>query len=579
MTSVRQMALMLAFACIVLATSPAPTQAQEESHIYTADLFTRSVNGHWGTSDSGEPYSISNKAEDFSVGDSVGRIKVPVNKRVVGMDLSAANITASVRIRTDKRPQGGSQLLFMHVRRMGGTSYIGRLRIAPDGRVFVRAGKQVEGKKSFFGPDVQVPNVTHSTDKFVFLKIQVIGTNPTILRIRSYELGKNEPSAWNIEVTDATPELQRAGNFALRVVAPRKTANRPFVFAFDDLRLTQAASTTAVPTPKSQTRPGAIYWGALVEGAAPSPQNLASNGVFTRFEQQAGKQMSILHWGAPWKMYGKYLPFQTSYFSTVRERGSIPLVDWGSFELGKGINQPDFQLRDVYNGNHDGFIREWARAAKAWGHPFFLRFNWEMNGDWQFTWSEKLNGNAPGDYIKMWRHVHDIFEREGAHNVTWVWCPNISSDSTTPLNAVYPGDNYVDWTCLDGYNKYPTWLEFNQVFAADNINWLHNSYREITKLASNKPLMIGETASLEANDGGEKKAAWIRAALLKHLPERFPKIKAIVWFSWNDRDPRKSFPISSSDAARRAFAEGIGSDYYAANDFSTLNTSPIPPLP
>ena len=37
-----------------------------------------------------------------------------------------------------------------------------------------------------------------------------------------------------------------------------------------------------------------------------------------------------------------------------------------------------------------------------------------------------LNGNSPGDYVKMWRHVHDIFEAEGANQyVIWVWAPNI----------------------------------------------------------------------------------------------------------------------------------------------------------
>lgn len=55
----------------------------------------------------------------------------------------------------------------------------------------------------------------------------------------------------------------------------------------------------------------------------------------------------------------------------------------------------------------------------------------KTNGDWQFPWSEKPDGNQPGDYVKMWRHVHDIFNQEGTKNVTWVWCPNITSDETT----------------------------------------------------------------------------------------------------------------------------------------------------
>ena len=75
-------------------------------------------------------------------------------------------------------------------------------------------------------------------------------------------------------------------------------------------------------------------------------------------------------------------------------------------------------------GTHDAYIREFAEDARDWGHPFFLRFNWEMNGNW-FPWSEGVNGNQPGEYVAAWRHVHDIFTEVGATNATWVWCPNV----------------------------------------------------------------------------------------------------------------------------------------------------------
>lgn len=567
-------ALVLLFGTLLFAAAPTASNA-EGPEIYVGDLFGRTVDNHWGTADSGGTYQIANNPSDFSVRDSVGWITLPSKNRRVSLDVSARDINSSVRVRINKRPTGGFQTLLMYVRKAGTNSYVGRLRLAPNGQVFVNAGKQVSGKISYFGRDVKVSGVSYNPDHYVFLKMQVTGANPTTIRVRSWLLGQTEPTTWNSEVTDSTAELQQGGGVGLRVAAKKNVTNLPFVFGFDDLKVTASVASTP-PPPNSDS--GSIYWGALVDGAAPSPGNLAANGLFSVFEQAAGKKMSILHWGQPWKMNGAYLPFQTSYFTAVRNRGSIPLVDWGSFHLGDGVNQPDFQLRDIINGEHDGYITQWARDAKRWGHPFFLRFDWEMNGDWQFPWSEKLNGNQPGDYVKMWRHVHDIFEREGTQNVTWVWCPNITSDQTTPLNSLYPGDAYVDWTCLDGYNKDKTWLEFNQVFGADGINWLHDSYKEITTLAPNKPLMIGETASLEAGDGGAKKAQWIKAALDKHLPTRFPKIKAVVFFDWDDRNPLYSFPITSSPAARQAFAKGISAGYFAANNFSNLSISPIPPI-
>ena len=330
--------------------------------------------------------------------------------------------------------------------------------------------------------------------------------------------------------------------------------------------------------PLVTTSSAAVYWGALVDGQAPSTENMQSGGVFDVFETRAQKKMSILHWGQPWKMNGSYQSFYAPWFDKVRSHGSIPLIDWSAWNLGYGINQPDFSLSTIYAGAYDDYIQQWALSAKSWGHPFFLRFDWEMNGNWQFPWSEQLNGNQPGDYIKAWQHVHDIFKQNNVTNVTWVWCPNISGPTTRSMASLYPGDAYVDWTCLDGYNKESTWLGFHTLFTGSGINWLFNSYQEILAVAPTKPIMLGEVASLEAGDGGAKKAAWITDAFITQLPTNFPKIKAVVWFNWDDNNPAYTFPIESSQASVDAFANAIKSEYYAANDFASLNTSPIPPL-
>jgi hypothetical protein len=322
-----------------------------------------------------------------------------------------------------------------------------------------------------------------------------------------------------------------------------------------------------------------VYWGALVDGQAPSTENMQPGGIFDVFETHAQKKISILHWGQTWMMNNSYQSFYTPWFDNVRSHGSIPMIDWSSWHLGDGINQPDFKLSSIYMGAHDDYIQQWALSAKSWGHPFFLRFDWEMNGNWQYPWSEQLNGNQPGDYIKAWRHVHDIFTQNNVTNVTWVWCPNISGPTTRAMALLYPGDAYVDWTCLDGYNKYSTWLGFHTVFTGSSIDWLHNSYQEILAVAPTKPIMLGEVASLEAGDGGAKKAGWIIDAFKTQLPVNFPKIKAIVWFNWDDNNPVYTFPIESSQASTDAFSTAIKSNYFAKNDFANLNASPIPPLP
>ncbi len=256
----------------------------------------------------------------------------------------------------------------------------------------------------------------------------------------------------------------------------------------------------------TQAATAPIYWGAVVDGA---PGNLAS---WDTFEAKMQKKLSILHlaasgtWGtgnalqsgAPATAVenGQFQPFPTSYFETVRMRGAIPLFSWMAMDK-KTINTPNFQSRDIYNGEYDDYISYWARAARAWGHPFFLRFNHEMNGNW-YPWSDQVNGNQPGDYVKAWRHVHDIFTREGATNVSWVWCVNNeywTNPESKNLEGVYPGDAYVDWVGIDGYNwgRNPAqpdkWRPFNEV--------MKQTYDHLMRFVPEKPFMIVETASSE----------------------------------------------------------------------------------
>jgi hypothetical protein len=324
-----------------------------------------------------------------------------------------------------------------------------------------------------------------------------------------------------------------------------------------------------------QRIPNRLYWGAYT-GEVPMPQSFQPGGSFYNLENAAQKNMSIVHWGQSWQRNGNYQQFFPAHFDNVRNHGSIPLVDWGSQNDGGGVNQPDFRLSEISQGRHDAYIRQWAQDAKNWGHPFFLRFDWEMNGNWKFPWSEQLNGNQPGDFITAWRHVHDIFTEVGANNVSWVWCPNYSSPVTLTMESLYPGDTYIDWTCLDAYNKEDEWVSFQTLMSGNN-SWIYDSYTEISTVAPSKPIMIGETASIEAEDGGSKKAAWITDLLGTQLLRNYPKIKALVWFNHDDGNPAYTFPIQSSQLSIDAFAGGILSKNYMGNTYSTLDASPIPP--
>jgi beta-mannanase len=282
-------------------------------------------------------------------------------------------------------------------------------------------------------------------------------------------------------------------------------------------------------------------------------------GGATALEAMLGKRMSLIHFMAPFAQCSgsdcSYYRFPREEMQTIRSHGATPFFSWSSQAIPSSEVQPDFQLSDVISGRYDAFIRGWARDARQWGRRFFLRFNWEMNGDW-FPWAERANGNRPGEYVRAWRHVHDIFDEVGAENPIWVWCPNVDfEDRLQDLSSVYPGDEYVEWTCLDGYNsgtnpaKRDRWRSFDQLY--------ERTYREIVeRIAPAKPMVIGEIASTEQ---GGSKAQWI-TEMLRALPSRYPKIRGLVWFDKFENG--MDWPIETSQSAIDAFGAGIRERYF-----------------
>ncbi|HJW89035.1 MAG TPA: Ig-like domain-containing protein [Anaerolineales bacterium] len=333
-----------------------------------------------------------------------------------------------------------------------------------------------------------------------------------------------------------------------------------------------------------------IYYGAYLDGDHYSLGDAPwVTQTIDTFEKNAGKPVSILHWGQAWHWTkqagysgigdGYYQKFEASYFEKVRQRGTIPMINWNSWELSAGgsTDQPDYQLIDIINGAHDAYITQWARDAAAWGKPFFLRFNHEMNGDW-YPWSEQQNGNNAGEYIQAWRRVHDIFEREGATNVTWVWAVNTeyaSNPYSSNLEGLYPGGAYVDWVAVDVYNwgtnpaKPDAWKSFSQLVS--------QTYNHLLKLAPSKPIMLSEMASSEY---GGSKADWLKDALETQIPNIFPQIRAMVWFNKNayEGSGNMDWVIESSSSSQQAFAAGVASSYYAANNFAGVAASPLKPM-
>ncbi|GAB1641998.1 hypothetical protein KRMM14A1259_24210 [Krasilnikovia sp. MM14-A1259] len=193
----------------------------------------------------------------------------------------------------------------------------------------------------------------------------------------------------------------------------------------------------------------------------------------------------------------------------------------------------------INGGGSDKLIKSAARDLARHGHPVMLRWGWEMNGDW-FEWGGANNGQDTAGYIRAWRRMHDIFRAEGADNVAWVWSPNWNSGPNTSWNKMqryYPGDAYVDWVGVSGYN-----------FFKESPRTLFKPV--VSAYGGKKPIIVTETAAVDF--GGRSKADWI--ADLSAYVKSTPQIGGLVWFDTDTQeDVPHNFRIDTSATTLAAY--------------------------
>jgi len=262
-------------------------------------------------------------------------------------------------------------------------------------------------------------------------------------------------------------------------------------------------------------------------------------------------QPSVLQFSQGWA----HDEFDAARVDAVARRGMLPVVSWEPWDYtatGRAASsgeQPAYRLSAIVDGRYDSYIRSWAEGVAALPYPVAIRFAHEMNGFW-YPWCERSNGNHPGDYVKAWRHVHDLFAAAGAHNVTWLWSPNVTYSGATPLAGLYPGDAYVDWIGLSGY--YGTagresYISFDQIFSA--------TLAEVNRL-TRKPIVVTETGATNATG---QQARWI-TEMFTRLPAH-PEVIGVVWF---ETKKELDWRIATVPAAAAAFAAGAADPRYRA---------------
>jgi hypothetical protein len=289
-------------------------------------------------------------------------------------------------------------------------------------------------------------------------------------------------------------------------------------------------TTAATPTRAQLLRPTGKYFGLS------TPRAPFDTAELNRLELAAGASPTLIEYFVKWTE-----EFPPAAVAECYNRGAVPMISWEPWEgVDKGVHQARFALSKIAGGPQDRYIARFATAVRDTRTPVVIRFAHEMNGTW-YPWSERRSGNKPGDYVKAWRHVHDIFDRVGAANVIWVWSPNILRPVPTVDTApLYPGDRYVDWVGMVGYAA-------GERTAAEVFEPTIRQLRTYTR----RPVLITETGARP----GAAQPIWT-ADLFRWLKRRQDVI-GFVWFEFNKAGATDDWRFSVVPATRSAFRAGL----------------------
>jgi hypothetical protein len=304
---------------------------------------------------------------------------------------------------------------------------------------------------------------------------------------------------------------------------------------------TASPSLSPSPTQRLTIRPPAsgAYFGAYVR-----PDG-GRQAAVTGFERLIGRKLDIDHVYYRWD----------DEFPTADDRWDIAdkrilFISWQS-QLRRGYKIP---WADIAAGRQDAVIDARAEAIKALKVPILLCFEHEPG---------VLVGRegSAADYVAAWRHVVARFASDGVTNVSWVWTltsfsfrvhQNGAVAGRTSPEALYPGDDVIDWISVDGYNysgcpgRTTRWRSFADIFGP----WYQWARTR------GKPLMIAEFGLSEDPTVAGRKGAWFDQTAVQLAS--FPLIKALVYF---ESTPRCNNLVTSSPSALAGFRRLVRMPY------------------
>jgi large repetitive protein len=180
---------------------------------------------------------VTGPVSGYGVAGGVGRMRLDsagTGRAAYLSSVSAADVDLTVDWSSDKPATGGGTYVALAARHVGNDDYRVKVKQAASGAVTVAVEKVVGGVETALGSRT-VPGLTAGAGDPLRVRLLVRGAGSTTVSAKVWRAATEEPGAWQVSATDATPRLQAPGAVGLSTYLSGTATNAPVTVSFDDL--------------------------------------------------------------------------------------------------------------------------------------------------------------------------------------------------------------------------------------------------------------------------------------------------------------------------------------------------------
>ncbi|WP_430667240.1 PKD domain-containing protein [Jatrophihabitans telluris] len=220
--------------------------------VLATDSFNRTSASGWGSADTGGAWTVAGTASNYTVGGGSAAMRIAVAGSQPSAYLGSVASTDTdlrVGVAVDKIADNNGLYLSVVPRRVSANNeYRARLRLLSTGAVSMYLSRVVAGAETVIGTTVTVSGLTATPNATVSVRVQAVGTSPTVLKAKAWLAGGSEPSTWTVTGSDTTAALQAPGGPELISYLSSTSTSAPVTARFSGLTAVRTAVANQPPT-------------------------------------------------------------------------------------------------------------------------------------------------------------------------------------------------------------------------------------------------------------------------------------------------------------------------------------------